>query len=63
MQLSFVTLMALDKKDRDILQLLQTNASLSLAEVASAVNLTQTPCWRRIQKLQDDGVIQKQRKK
>jgi Lrp/AsnC family transcriptional regulator len=52
--------MALDKKDREILQLLQTNASLSLAEVASAVNLTQTPCWRRIQKLQGDGVIQKQ---
>ena len=52
--------MALDKKDREILQLLQANASLSLAEVASAVNLTQTPCWRRIQKLQGDGVIQKQ---
>jgi Lrp/AsnC family transcriptional regulator len=52
--------MSIDKKDRDILQLLQANASLPLAEVASAVNLTQTPCWRRIQKLQADGVIQKQ---
>ena len=52
--------MPLDKTDREILQLLQANASLSLAEVASAVNLTQTPCWRRIQKLQADGVIQKQ---
>ena len=51
--------MSIDKKDRDILQLLQANASLPLAEVASAVNLTQTPCWRRIQKLQADGVIQK----
>ena len=52
--------MALDKKDKEILQLLQENASLSLAEVATRVNLTQTPCWRRIQKLQVEGVIRKQ---
>ncbi len=52
--------MALDKKDKEILQLLQENASLSLAEVATRVNLTQTPCWRRIQKLQAEGVIRKQ---
>jgi Lrp/AsnC family transcriptional regulator len=52
--------MAIDKKDREILHLLQTNSSLSLAEVAAAVNLTQTPCWRRIQKLQADGVIERQ---
>ena len=52
--------MALDKKDKEILQLLQADASLSLAEVAARVNLTQTPCWRRIQKLQAEGVIRKQ---
>ena len=52
--------MALDKKDKEILQLLQEDASLSLAEVAARVNLTQTPCWRRIQKLQAEGVIRKQ---
>lgn len=52
--------MAIDKKDKEILQLLQENASLSLAEVATRVNLTQTPCWRRIQKLQVEGVIRKQ---
>jgi len=52
--------MAIDKKDREILQLLQEDASLSLAEVAARVNLTQTPCWRRIQKLQSEGVIRKQ---
>ncbi|NQW85619.1 MAG: Lrp/AsnC family transcriptional regulator [Alcaligenaceae bacterium] len=50
----------MDKKDREILQLLQEDASLSLAEVAARVNLTQTPCWRRIQKLQSEGVIRKQ---
>lgn len=52
--------MSIDKKDREILRLLQEDASLSLAEVASAVNLTPTPCWRRMQKLQTDGVIEKQ---
>ena len=52
--------MAIDKKDKEILQLLQKDASLSLAEVAARVNLTQTPCWRRIQKLQAEGVIRKQ---
>ena len=52
--------MSIDKKDREILRLLQEDASLSLAEVASAVNLTPTPCWRRMQKLQADGVIEKQ---
>lgn len=52
--------MTIDKKDREILLQLQADASVSLAEIASAVNLTQTPCWRRIQKLQADGVIQKQ---
>ena len=52
--------MTIDKKDREILRLLQENAAMPLAEIATAVNLTPTPCWRRIQKLQTDGVIEKQ---
>ncbi len=52
--------MSIDKKDREILRLLQADASLSINDLASAVNLTPTPCWRRVQKLQADGVIQKQ---
>ena len=52
--------MSIDKKDQEILRLLQLDATLSLAELATAVNLTPTPCWRRIQKLQADGIIQKQ---
>lgn len=52
--------MPIDKKDREILRLLQSDATLSLADLATAVNLTPTPCWRRIQKLQSDGVIKKQ---
>lgn len=47
----------LDAIDRKILSLLQTNASLSVAEIGQKVGLTQTPCWKRIQKLEQGGVI------
>lgn len=47
----------LDRVDRRILAILQEDASLAVAEVASRVGLSQTPCWRRIQRLRADGVI------
>ena len=47
----------MDLTDRKILAILQEDASLSVADVAKRVNLSQTPCWRRIQKLTDSGVI------
>ncbi|MDN0076671.1 Lrp/AsnC family transcriptional regulator [Crenobacter sp. SG2303] len=50
----------MDKKDIQILTLLQQDASLSLNDLANAVNLSPTPCWRRVQRLWDSGVIQKQ---
>ncbi len=50
----------MDKKDLQIIDLLQQDASISLAELAEAVNLSPTPCWRRLQKLREDGVIRKQ---
>jgi Lrp/AsnC family transcriptional regulator len=50
----------MDKKDLQILALLQKNAATPLAELAQAVNLSSTPCWRRVQKLYEEGVIQKQ---
>lgn len=49
----------MDSTDRKILSILQDDASLSLAEIAAQVNLSQTPCWRRIQKLEEQGVIRK----
>ncbi len=49
----------MDSTDRKILSILQDDASLSVGEVASRVNLSQTPCWRRIQKLIESGVITK----
>lgn len=50
----------IDDVDRRILTLLQPNAMLTVANVADKVGMTQTPCWRRIQKLWEDGVIRKQ---
>ena len=47
----------MDATDRKILTLLQDDASLSLAEISARVNLSQTPCWKRIQKLDALGVI------
>ncbi len=47
----------LDRTDRRILNLLQKDVSIPLEEIASRVNLSKTPCWNRIKKLERDGVI------
>ncbi|MCM5555418.1 Lrp/AsnC family transcriptional regulator [Pleomorphomonas sp. NRK KF1] len=47
----------LDRLDRKILSILQEDATIPVAEVAKRVGLSTTPCWRRIQKLEEDGVI------
>lgn len=49
----------MDKTDLKILAILQEDASLSVAEVASRIHLSQTPVWRRIQKLEEQGVIER----
>ena len=49
----------MDKIDRKLLALLQEDADRPLNDLAEAVNLTATPCWKRIQKLQQSGVIRK----
>ncbi|MBB4038457.1 Lrp/AsnC family transcriptional regulator [Microvirga flocculans] len=49
----------MDATDTKILTLLQENANISIAELAQRVNLSQTPCWKRIQRLEATGVIQK----
>ena len=50
----------MDKKDLQILSILQKNGATPLAELAKAVHLSSTPCWRRVQKLNDEGVIRGQ---
>ncbi|HEY1606421.1 MAG TPA: Lrp/AsnC family transcriptional regulator [Allosphingosinicella sp.] len=47
----------MDATDLKILSILQEDCSLPVAEVANRVNLSQTPCWRRIQRLEESGVI------
>jgi Lrp/AsnC family transcriptional regulator len=47
----------LDAIDRKILTVLQEDASLSVAEIGDRVGLSSTPCWKRIQRLEADGVI------
>ncbi len=49
----------MDVTDLKILAILQEDASIPVAEIANRVNLSQTPCWRRIQRLEEAGVIQK----
>jgi Lrp/AsnC family transcriptional regulator len=49
----------MDAIDRKILAVLQEDASLSVAEIGNRVGLSSTPCWKRIQRLEGDGVIQK----
>ena len=47
----------MDAIDRKILAVMQQDASLSVAEIGSRVGLSSTPCWKRIQRLEGDGVI------
>lgn len=49
--------MQLDDADRRILSQMQEDCSLSTAELAERVGLSQSPCWRRVQRLRADGVI------
>jgi Lrp/AsnC family transcriptional regulator len=49
----------MDAIDRKILSALQEDASLSVAEIGSRVGLSSTPCWKRIQRLEADGIITK----
>lgn len=50
----------MDRTDRRLLALLQEDATLPVAELARRVQLSQTPCWKRLQKLKATGVIRKQ---
>jgi Lrp/AsnC family transcriptional regulator len=49
----------MDATDRKILALLQEDASLSVAEIGNRVGLSSTPCWKRIQRLEAEGVLTK----
>jgi Lrp/AsnC family transcriptional regulator, cysteine-sensing transcriptional activator len=49
----------MDGTDLKILAILQEDASVSVGDIAGRVGLSQTPCWRRIQRLEESGVIRR----
>tara|TARA_B100000674_G_scaffold383545_1_gene326712 strand:+ start:477 stop:932 length:456 start_codon:yes stop_codon:yes gene_type:complete len=49
----------MDNFDKKIIFILQRQADLPLSEISKRVGLSQTPCWNRIRKLEEDGVIEK----
>jgi Lrp/AsnC family transcriptional regulator len=49
----------LDRMDRKILDILQKDCTLPVAEIGKQIGLSTTPCWRRIQKLEEQGVIER----
>ena len=51
---------SIDHIDRKILRLLQTESGINAGEIGERVGLSQSACWRRIQRLREDGVIKDQ---
>jgi Lrp/AsnC family transcriptional regulator len=49
----------MDQIDRKILSVLQKDAALTVSEIGKIVGVSSTPCWRRIQKMQESGVIRR----
>ena len=47
----------MDEIDRKLLAILQEDTTLSIAQIADRVGLSATPCWKRIQKMEQSGVI------
>ena len=52
-----ITVMKLDKFDREILRVLQQDATVSMADLSQQVGLSHTPCWRRVKRMEADGII------
>lgn len=51
--------MHLDKYEKKILEILQDDARISSSDLAERVGLSQSPCWRRVNMLEESGVIRK----
>ena len=49
--------MKFDKFDREILRVLQRDATVSMAELSQKVGLSHTPCWRRVKRMEAEGII------
>lgn len=49
--------LAIDPVDRKILYYLQQDAAMTIKEIAKKVHLSPTPCWKRIQRMEENGII------
>ncbi|MDU0355602.1 Lrp/AsnC family transcriptional regulator [Paraglaciecola aquimarina] len=49
--------MKLDKFDREILRVMQKDATISMADLSQKVGLSHTPCWRRVKRLEAEKII------
>ncbi len=49
--------LAIDPVDRKILYYLQKDAAMTIKEIAKKVHLSPTPCWKRIQRMEENGII------
>jgi len=49
----------MDRADRHILESLQQDATRPVSEIAESIHLSTTACWKRIQKLEESGIIRK----
>ena len=47
----------MDNKDKEILKIIQKNASIPLSELSKRVGISSTPCWNRIRKMEEAGII------
>src|SRR5437773_9995428 len=52
-----IAMSRMDAIDRKILRVLQEDASLSVAEIGERVGLSSTPCWKRVQRMESEGII------
>ena len=50
----------MDETDKDILKILQDNANISLSNLSKRIGISKTPCWNRIRRLEEEGIISKQ---
>ena len=52
-------MLKIDKIDKKILEIIQENATMPLSELAKKVQISKTPCWNRIKKMEEVGIIKK----
>jgi Lrp/AsnC family transcriptional regulator len=57
--MGYFALMELDRIDRHILQVLQTDTTIAIQQVGERVGLSHNACWRRIKRLEEAGIIRK----